>query len=416
MNSFFASPVVSDLFSLAVVSFTGLLLGRIKVLGIRLGVAGVLFSGIICAHFGLNMSSSVLHFLKEFGLLLFVFTLGLQMGPGFFASFRKEGIRFNLYAVFIVLSGLLITILGSYLIGTDLKVAAGLFAGATTNTPALGAAQQAIQSLAEPQDYADIASVAYATAYPFGVIGLILSILFLKRIFKVDLDTEILNFKKASAALREPLVRKNFVIENHNLENLKLSDLPGIQETHIVISRIKKLNDPEVHIAIPDIKVGLGDVILAVGTAANLDKFRMVVGAESQENLMKLASNISYRRVVLTNSKLVGKTISEIGLEEIYGVNLTRITRQDIAVTAVPDWRLQFGDMLQIVGDEANLDRAASNLGDSVKLLNETNFVAIFIGIILGILLGLYPFYISGLPAPVRLGTRRRTTSGRNYT
>ncbi len=397
-------PIAADILVLSMVALSGIMLGRVKIFGIRLGVAGVLFSGLAFSHFGLTLNPHVNHFLKEFGLLLFVFTIGLQMGPGFFSSFRKEGIRFNLYAVFVVLCGFLITVIGAKLIGTPVKIASGLFAGATTNTPSLGAAQQALQALPEPGDMVNLASIAYAVAYPFGVIGLILSLLIIKRVFSINIDTENLKFKQATDHSINGLIRKNFIINNPNLHNITIGELPGLKETGVVISRIKKVGEDFVKVANSDIKVEVGDVILAVGTSTNLDKFRLVVGIECQESLMKMPSNISFRRVVLTHNKLIGKTLSELGLEAIYGVTVTRITRQDIVVTAIPDWKLQFGDMLQIVGDEENLARAADALGNSVKLLNETNFAAIFFGIILGILLGMYPINISGLPAPVKLG------------
>lgn len=397
-----AQPVALDLLLLSVVALAGIGLGRMSIGGVRLGVAGVLFSGLIASHFGFRPDHEVAHFVKEFGLMLFVFALGLQMGPGFFASLRKEGLKLNAYAVGIIGGGALITVVGAKLLGMPLAAAAGVFAGATTNTPALGAAQQALA--ATPDGEPTLAAMAYAAAYPLAVVGIIASLLLVRRLFRIDVAREVEEFRAAQREGVEPLERMNLVVTNRNLDGLEVIEIPGLRETSIVVSRLRRQNAEEVIVAGAHTPIHAGDVMLAVGTKHHLDQFRRVVGEETDENLMKAPGSVTFRRVVLTNSKLLGKTVQELGLEHLYGVTVTRVSRQDHRLTALPDLALQFGDMLQIVGDEKGLEQATKDIGNAVHLLSLTHFAPVFAGFALGVLVGLYPIEVDWLPAPLRLG------------
>lgn len=397
-----AHPVALDLFLLSVVALVGIGLGRLSVAGIRLGVAGVLFSGLMASHFGFRPGHEVAHFAKEFGLMLFVFALGLQMGPGFFASLRKEGLRLNLYAVGIIGTGALVVVAGAKILGMPMAAAAGLFAGATTNTPSLGAAQQALASV--PGGDPTLAAMSYAAAYPLAVVGIIGSLLIVRKIFKIDVGAEAEAFRAAQRAGVEPLERMNLVVENPNLDGVAVIDIPGLRENRIVVSRLRKRDATDVITAGAHTVVHKGDVMMAVGTKPHLDQFRRVVGTETDENLMKAPGAVTFRRVVLTNNKLLGKTVEELGLEHLYGVTVTRVSRQNLILTALPDLALQFGDMLQIVGDEKGLEQASRDLGNAVHLLNMTHFAPVFAGFALGVLVGLYPVEVDWLPAPLRLG------------
>ncbi len=398
------SPVAHDLLLLSAVILTGIGLGRVKIAGVRLGIAGVLFSGLIAAHFGLEPGHETAHFLKDFGLVLFVFALGLQMGPGFFASLRRDGLRLNLYAAVVVLGGAAVAVAGGWACGLKMPAVAGLFAGATTNTPALGAAQQALQSAGADGETVTLPALAYAATYPLAVVGIILALVLVRKFFDVRVAEEAAEYKRLQGEGVEPLERLNLRVDNPNLEGVTIADVPGIRETSVIISRWRAAVGGEVHAATPATVLHVGDVILAVGTRAHLEQFRRVVGSASEDNLMKAPGNVSYRRVVLTRSSILGKTVRELGLEHLHGVTVTRVSRGDQIFTALPDLRLQFGDMLQLVGDEDALNSATAALGNAVQQLQETKFAAIFAGILLGVLLGLYPFHIDGLPAPVRLG------------
>lgn len=398
------SPVAYDLLVFSIVVITGIALGNIRVAGVKLGVAGVLFTGLAAAHFGLRPETEVAHFLKEFGLVLFVFALGMQMGPGFFASLRRQGRMLNGYAFALVAGGMFMALIGGWLLGMPLPAIAGLFAGATTNTPALGAVQQALASAHVDGALVTLPALAYAAAYPLAIVGIIFSLILLRMIFKVDVDAEAQLFREDQGAGVEPLQRMNLRVENANLENVPISNVPGIRETGVVISRHRSASGGEVTAAAPQTLLHVGDVVMAVGTHSNLQQFRLVVGGASDEDLMKIPGRVTYRRVVVTNQRMLGKTVRELGLEHFHNVTVTRVSRGDLIFTALPDLRLQFGDMLQLVGDEESLNAATAALGNAVHMLQETKFAAIFTGILLGVLLGLYPLPIPGLPAPVRLG------------
>lgn len=395
-------PVALDLLLLSVVSLAGIGIGRISIGGVRVGIAGVLFSGLIAAHFGFHIDAHVAHFAKEFGLILFVFSLGLQMGAGFFASLRKEGLKLNLYAAGIILIGALITVVGAKLLGLPMAAAAGVFSGGTTNTPSLGAAQQALAGV-EGGD-PELAAMAYAAAYPLAVVGIIASLLILKKFFRVDMDEEAEAFRAKQNEGFEPLVRYNIVVENPNLDGLKVGEIPGLHETEVIVSRIRRKDEHDIETAGLHTVLHIGDILMIVGTSNHVEQFRRVVGSESGEDLMKAPGEVSFRRVVMTNDKVIGKTVKELGLDALYGVTVTRVARQDHPFMALPDLHLQFGDRVQIVGPEHSLDEATAFLGNEVQRLDHTSFATIFLGISLGILLGLLPAKLDWLPAPLRLG------------
>lgn len=399
-----SSPVAHDLLIMSIVVLAGIGLGNVRIKGIKLGIAGVLFTGLLAAHFGLKPETEVSHFLKDFGLVLFVFALGMQMGPGFFASLRKQGRVLNGYAFMLVAGGAVVAGMGGWMLGMPLPAIAGLFAGATTNTPALGAAQQALASSGAAPDLVTLPALTYAATYPLAIVGIIGSLILLRVIFKVDVAVEAAKFREEQGEGVEPLQRMNLRVENPNLDGILLVDVPGVQETGVVISRHRAANETEVKGTTPETRLHVGDAIMAVGTQSHLDHFRLIIGSVSEDNLMKAPGDVTYRRVVLTNKRMLGKTVHELGLQHLHNVTVTRVSRGDLIFTALPDVRLQFGDMLQLVGDEESLNHATQALGNAVHMLQETKFAAIFAGILLGVLLGLYPVHIEGLPAPVRLG------------
>ena len=286
----------------------------------------------------------------------------------------------------------------------DRVAIAGLFAGASTNTPALGAAQQALVSAHADPAHVALPALSYAATYPLAIVGIIVSLILLRVFFNIDVAAEAEQFRKEQGAGIDALQRMNIRVENPNLDGIAIADVPGVHETGVVISRHRPAEANEVRAATPETRLHPGDVILAVGTQAHLEQFRLVIGSLSAENLMKAPGSITYRRVVLTNKRMLGKTVRELGLEHLHNVTVTRVSRGDLIFTALPDLKLQFGDMLQLVGDEESLNTATNALGNAVHMLQETKFAAIFAGILFGVLLGLCPFHILGLPAPVRLG------------
>ncbi len=402
MDFFPPHSAAADVFVLACTALCGLGLGSVRFRGIGLGSAGVLFAGILLGHFGLKLRPETLDFVRDFGLILFVFTIGLQLGPGFFASLRKEGLKLNALALGIVAAGFALA-LGSAAAGIDVFAVPGLFAGATTNTPSLGAAQQTMQSLAS-RDLAYLSALAYAIAYPAAIAGIILMLLILRRALRINIEEEASSFYAAQKAGIEPVVRMNVIVQNRAMDGVAISDIPGRREKGITISRIKRKAETEVQIARHATVLHIGDILLLVGTAANLESFAKVLGRRANVDLAQSPSSIAFRRVVATRKEILGKTLREIGLDHIYGVTVTRMTRGDLEMTAVSDLRLKFGDQLHIVGEEEHLNAAAAHLGDSVQALNKTNFLPVFVGIALGVLLGSIPISFPSLPVPVRLG------------
>lgn len=393
-----------SLILLSTVAAGGLALGSVKVRGIGLGSAGVLFVGLIVGSFGFGLEHAVLEFLREFGLMLFVFTMGLQLGPGFFASLRKAGMKLNAFAAAIVILGFLSTWLCGLLFALPPGARLGLFSGATTNTPSLGAAQQAMLSAHVAADQLALPALAYSASYPVGIVGIIATLLLLRKMFRIDIKAETAAFDAAQRQGIEPLARLNVVMTNANLDGLTVHELPGRRETGVMISRLQRSGEKQVTTATEESVVHVGDHLLLVGTASNLGSFQRIVGSPSEIDLMKAPGAVSFRRVVVTNKQLLGKSIAELGLDSLHGVTITRIVRAGIEMIAVPDVRLQFGDFLHVVGDPEGLDQAAAKLGNSLKALNTTQFVPVFIGLALGVLVGLLPVEVPGLSSPLRLG------------
>lgn len=398
------SPHAEPILVLSLTAILGLLIGSIKVRGIKLGVAGMLFSGLLLGHFGLSLDPHLLAFLKEFGLALFVFTVGLQLGPGFFNSLKRDGLKLNALALVIVLSGAVLAfVFGHYLLGWRAGELAGIFSGATTNTPSLGAAQQAMGGTGNSGS-AGNAAMAYAVAYPFGVLGIILVIILIRTIFRIDPKRELVELKRhLTQGIQEPQ-RASLLVENPNLDGVTINNIPGLGDNGVVVSRIRRRDENEVHIARPETPLQVGDVILAVGSPEQLDRAALSVGRRVDQDLRTAPGNIISKRIIVTHKDVIGKTIADTRVCERFGVTVSRVSRQDMILTAIPDLRLQFGDMLNLVGEETAIEQAAKLLGNSVHQLNETSFASIFIGIAVGILFGLYPWNLPGMPVPLRLG------------
>ncbi len=400
-----AQPVAHAVLLLALIIVLGLALSTLRVRGVGLGIAGVLFAGIFIGHLGYRMDPSILAFVREFGLILFVFTIGMQLGPGFTTSLRREGLRLNLMAAAVVVLGAAITGAAAVAFSIDFVAGVGLFAGATTNTPALGAAQETLRLLdAASPDKAALPALAYAVAYPIGILGSIVSLLLLRFLFRIDPEREAELHRAELTKGVDPLERANLVVSNPNLEGLAIADVPGRVETGVIVSRIQSPGDPEPRTATLGTVLHRGDVVLVVGSRKNLESFRRVLGERSEADLAARPGRVRSQRVVVTRRDVVGKSLAELGLDHLHGVTVTRVTRGYVEVTAVPALRLQFGDMLFVTGEEANLAEATRVLGNSLKAINETNYVPIFVGIALGVILGSLPVHVPNMPTPLHLG------------
>lgn len=381
------------------------MLGSIRIGGFSLGVAGVLFVGILLGHFQPGLNHEILDFAREFGLILFVFTIGLQVGPGFFASLKRQGLPLNALAAGIVILGALLTVAAALSGLAPAAAAVGIFAGATTNTPALGAARQALQALgALPGEQLELPALGYAVSYPFGVVGIVLAIVLVRIVFRIRIPDEAEAFAARQASHAAKLQRLNLEVTNPNLVGLKLSEIPGARGLEVVVSRIRRAGEEQVRGAQPGITLQIGDILLAVGAPANLEQFRLIVGQESAVDLMKAPGRVSFERVVVTDHNVLGKSLPELGIETLFGVTVTRVTRGDLEMSAIHDLTLQFGDILQIVGEKDDIKKAAALLGNSLRELNHTRLIPIFVGVALGLLAGSAPFHIPSMPAALKLG------------
>lgn len=388
---------------LAMVAVLGLFIGAIKIFGVSIGIAGVLFSGLLFGHFQLTTNMEIIEFVREFGLILFVYSIGIQVGPGFLASLRREGLPMNLMAVAIVLFGALLTLLLAKVGGIDMAVAVGMFSGATTNTPSLAAAQSALQELPSyTEELSKLPGLGYAVAYPFGVAGIILAMLLARIIFRIDRRKEAELFEAMHAHATARIHRRSLEITNPNLDGITIEKLSELLPAGAILSRILHAN--QLRIATPETLVAQGDIILAVGSDDDLEKAQMLMGKKSEVDLMTFPSAITSKRFIVTNKKILGKYIDELGLPERHGVRITRVRRGDVEFTAAANTCLQFGDSIHAVGAEDALKAVESTFGNSAKKLNHPEIIPVFIGIILGVLLGSFPVHIPGIPSAVKLG------------
>lgn len=395
--------VAQALTVLSLVAALGLAFGGISLFGIRLGIAGVLFSGLLFGHYHLAIHPEILEFAREFGLVLFVYSIGIQVGPGFFASLRREGLPLNLMAGGIVLLGAALTLLISRVGGVEMPAAVGLFSGATTNTPSLAAAQSALKELPGcTEEMAKLPGLGYALAYPFGVVGIILAMLLARAVFRIDRRREAEAFEAAQSRGATCVLRLNIEITNANLEGMALSQLPVLADADVVVSRL--LHDGRLQLVTPETRFSVGDVVLAVGSAKGLEELRVLMGRRSATDLIGFPSDITSRRFIVTNKRILGRPINELGLVDRHAVRITRLRRGDVEFAATGGTSLQFGDSLLAVGTGESLEAAERIFGNSAKKLNHPEVIPVFIGIILGVLLGSLPVHLPGVPASIKLG------------
>ena len=385
------------------VAAAGLALASIKIKGVGVGIVGVLFAGISAGHFGLRIEQAILEFVREFGLILFVFTIGLQLGPGFFTSFRKQGIKLNLLSLTVIVIGSLLALTLANFTGLNVAAALGLFSGAMTNTPALGAGQQMIRAIGQGTVDPAVAAMAYAIAYPGGVLGVIASLLFVRIVFRINPEKEADEYRLEQRGDVQPLARVNLLVENPRLEGVALAEAIS-PESEVVVSRIQRAGTSQVEAATETTVLHSGDVILAVGTGKALDRFAKLVGPRSEADLSRVSCRLVSERMAVTNKEVFGKSIAALHLGSQYHATITRITRAGLEISAAPDVRLEFGDVVQVVTDQANLGKVTDLLGNRSAALTETKFLPIFIGIMLGVVLGALPIAVPGMPIPLKMG------------
>ncbi|WP_338705668.1 putative transporter [Pasteurella multocida] len=400
------SDIAITISLLALVAVIGLWIGHWKIRGVGLGIGGVLFGGIIVAHFtnqyGLKLDAHTMHFIQEFGLILFVYTIGIQVGPGFFASLRQSGLKLNGFAALIVLLGSLAVIVIHKLADVPLDIILGIYSGAVTNTPSLGAGQQILSELGLTQTTSTM-GMAYAMAYPFGICGILLSMWLIRLFFRIKIDDEAKNFLKESGQDKETLGSINVRVTNPNLDGLRLVDIPGFDEKRDVVCTHLKRDE---HISVPQANtiIQKGDLLHLVGEIPLLRKIKLVLGEEVDVPLSSFTGDLRSDRIVVTNEKVLGKKIRALGIHQKYGVVISRLNRAGVELVPTANTALQFGDVLHVVGRSEVLNQAVSILGNAQQKLQQVQMLPVFIGIGLGVLLGSIPFHIPGFPVPLKLG------------
>ncbi|ENW7583748.1 putative transporter [Salmonella enterica] len=391
---------------LALVAVVGLWIGNIKVRGVGFGIGGVLFGGIIVGHFvdqaGVTLSGDMLHFIQVFGLILFVYTIGIQVGPGFFASLRVSGLRLNLFAVLIVIMGGLVTAILHKIFAIPLPVVLGIFSGAVTNTPALGAGQQILRDLGTPVDLVDQMGMSYAMAYPFGICGILLTMWLMRLIFRVNVEAEAQKHESSLANGHSLIQTMNIRVENPNLNNMAIQDVPILNSDKIICSRLKR--DDTLMVPSLGTIIQAGDLLHLVGQSTDLHNAQLVIGKEVDTSLSTRGTDLRVERVVVTNEKVLGKRIRDLHFKERYDVVIFRLNRAGVELVASSDASLQFGDILNLVGRPASIDAVANVVGNAQQKLQQVQMLPVFIGIGLGVLLGSIPLFVPGFPVALKLG------------
>lgn len=393
--------VAHSVLILSLVIATGILLGKIKIAGISLGVTWVLFVGIAFSHFGMTLNEHLIHFMKEFGLILFVFSIGLQVGPGFFSSFKKGGITLNMLAATVVLLGVLTTYIIHIVSDVPITTMVGILSGAVTNTPGLGAAQQAFNDMSGFDD--PTIAAGYAVAYPLGVIGIIGTMIAIRYLFKVNLDKEENDIFKAqddgSGITATPISLR---VKNPAIEGKRVSDIHDLINRNYVISRIRH-KDGKAEIASPDTILNVGDDVLVVTSSAAVPAITAFIGEKIDVEWQQLNTELISRRILITKSELNGKSLAALRVGSL-GVNITRVSRAGIDLVARPAFQVQIGDKLTVVGTAQAIKEVEKILGNSMKRLDAPNLFTIFLGIAFGVVFGSIPFVFPGVPQPVKLG------------
>jgi putative transport protein len=394
--------VALTVLTICLVAALGLWLGRLRVRGMEIGIGGVLFAGILFGHFGAGIEAGAFEFIREFGLILFVYTIGIQVGPGFFSALKKSGLTLNLLAAAIVVLGVLVTSAIYLVFDVPLPAVLGLFSGAVTNTPSLGAGQEMLKQMGADASASELPGLGYAVAYPFGIAGILIAMLVIRAFLRISIPVETGAFERQQKADTTPIETMSVEVRNTNVDGLTVRELPGLAELKIVISRI--YHQGTVRVAHPDVRVSVGDVLLLVGPPDRINKMKLILGEESPVNPAAASSELRWERLVVTNTEILGKEIPALDLLRAHNVVVSRVTRAGVELVPAAPLRLQFGDILSVIGTADDIHRAAGVIGNEEKRLRQAQVLPIFIGIALGVALGSIPFSLPGMPAALKLG------------
>ncbi len=396
--------VIQAVIVVSLVSAVGLALGKISMWGVSLGVTFVFFVGILAGHFGLTVDPQMLNYAESFGLIIFVYALGVQVGPGFFSSLGKAGLKLNMLAMLVVLLGIVMTLGFHWSTGVSLPDMVGILSGAVTNTPALGAAQQTLKQLNDPAIQQSDLALGCAVAYPLGVVGVILAVIFVRKLLASSIF-----FKKTDEDRHKKTVVMGFLVSNPGVFGKTIKEIAQQSSKRFVVSRLWR--DEKVIIPASGTVVKKGDCLLMITAEGDVEALTMLIGQRDIRDWNKedidwdaIDSQLVSHRIVITRPEINGKRLGALRLRNQYGINITRIYRAGIVLLPTPDLILQLGDRLTVVGEEMAIAKVEKVVGNAVKDLDEPNLVAVFIGMVLGLLLGSIPLSIPGISFPVKLG------------
>ena len=402
----FTKPSVGQqVLAIAITAALGLMLGKIKVKGIGLGSAGALFVGIALGHLGLRVEPNVLHFIQEFGLILFVYTIGMQVGPGFVDSIRRHGLVLNILSTSVVLLGVLVTLCLYFFtdMHNNVPVLIGMLCGAVTNTPSLGAANSAFAAAGVDTS---LTGIGYAVAYPFGVIGIILVMILTRIIFRQDPNKAAESYSAEIAANSKEIESCSLTVENQNLYGVMLKDIPDLVASGVVITRL--MRGENIFTPNGQTVIEQGDKVHIVGMPEAVMAMEKIIGRRLEKPITQETGNadkkIVVKTILVTNKKILGRTIGSLALAERYGVNISRVVRSGFKFTGRLDLRIKFADKLRVVGTAEGIEAAAKELGNSLTALDHPEILPAFLGIFLGVIVGSIPIALPGMPTPLKLG------------
>ncbi|MBL0026033.1 MAG: putative transporter [Saprospiraceae bacterium] len=403
-----SSPdITQSIIAILITTGIGVLAGRLKIRKVSLGVSAVMFVGILLGHYGYTINEDISTFIRDFGLILFVYAIGIMVGPSFFSSFRKEGIKFNLLAVSAVLLSGIITYIIYLATNIGIENSVGLMSGAVTNTPGLGAAKSTLNEIGlqfKDRKFADPA-ISYAITYPLGVLGVIAVIVATKMIFKINIKEEVELLAQTQNESTDSLSRKKCRITNpeifgrsiyHILKDHKLTDL--------IISRLKHSGSTEVFSPSLDTRLSEKDVVMVVGNPIMVERFLSIAGKESSDLIIETEKDIVSKTIYVTRKSATHKKLSELDLFNKYGLKVTRVYRSGLELLATPTLVLYYGDRIRLVGDRDDIDEVEKFIGNSEKRLLEPDFLSLFGGLVIGLIIGSIPIVIPSLPVPIKLG------------
>jgi putative transport protein len=399
--------ITQSLIVLLIAISVGFFVGRIKVRNVSLGVSAVMFVGLFLGHYGYRMDESILVFARDFGLILFVYGIGIQVGPSFFSSFKKDGLLFNILAVGSVLLGGIITYCIHYFAKIDIENAVGLMSGSVTNTPGLGAAKSTLQEIQNqfPSKMFGDPTIAYAITYPLGVFGIILTIILSKSVLKIDLHKESLFLKIKKSANENKIIHEKCRITNQELSGKSIYQIYKELDIHnIIISRLKNSGSKVVYSPSLDSKIHHKDVLMVVGNRKDVDHFIELTGKVSTDLFIESEEDVVAKNILVTRKSATHKTLAELDLHNKFDLKVTRVIRSGLELLAQPSLELFYGDKLLIVGNKEAITEVEKIIGNSEKSLLEPDFLSLFGGLIVGIIVGSIPIFIPSLPVPLKLG------------